>query len=68
LRKAPSKEEAELKADRRGNAELNMLMSANGQAYVPKQNRPSNKGKLTLNPQHTGNADFIRRITDALNL
>jgi hypothetical protein len=49
LREAASKEEAGLKADRRLNVVLNMLMSANGQACAPKQNHPSNKGKLPLN-------------------
>jgi hypothetical protein len=51
LREAASKDEAGLKADIRGNAVLNMLMSANGQASVPQQNHPSNKGKLVLNYQ-----------------
>jgi hypothetical protein len=48
LREAASKEEVGLKADRRVNVVLNMLMSANGQACAAKQNHPSNKGQIAL--------------------
>jgi hypothetical protein len=43
LRKAVSKEEAGLKADRKGNVVFNVLMSANGQAYVRTRYRLLNK-------------------------
>jgi hypothetical protein len=43
--KAVSKVEVVLTAERRVNVALNVLMSANGQAYVPQKNHPQNKGK-----------------------
>jgi hypothetical protein len=43
LRKAVSKEEAGLKADRKGNVVCNVLMSANGQAYARTRYRLLNK-------------------------
>jgi len=46
LSKAVSKDEVVLTADRRVNVALNVLMSANGQAYVRTRNRLLNKLKM----------------------
>jgi hypothetical protein len=46
LRKAASKEEAGLKADKKGNVVFNVLMSAIGQAYARTRYRLLNKLKM----------------------